>query len=448
MATPASDQRLVAELRPPLSPQGAVAEARRCLYCHDAPCSRACPAGIDVAEFIRKISTGNMVGSARTLLSANVLAASCARVCPVEELCQGRCVLPQNGGAPIAIGLLQRHVMDWAIDHDLAPLQPGEERPGRVAVVGAGPAGLACAAELRRLGHRVTVFDARSQPGGLNTFAIADHKISPRFAADEARWLAGGCGFELSLGRAVGSAPTLAELEQDFDAVFLGLGLGTTMDLALTGEELPGVVDAMELIEASRAGDALPVDLAGKVVTVVGGGNTAVDAAILALRRGAKTSTIVYRRSEAEMPAYRAELALAHSMGVGFVMLHGPVAIEGDGAVSALRCQPMRLGEPDESGRRRPEPSGEPELSIPCEVVITALGRGVSPELVDAIAGLERSGRTIEVDPQSGQTGNPRFFAGGDCVNGGREVVNAVAEGKRAAQGIHAYLTAEERNGG
>jgi glutamate synthase (NADPH/NADH) small chain len=429
------------ELRPPLSGQEAAAEAARCLYCFDAPCARACPSGIDVAEFIRRIHTDNLRGSARELLAANVLAATCARVCPVEEMCEGACVLNELGGRPIAVGRLQRHVMDWAWRAELAPVTaPDGEPRGKVAVVGGGPAGLTCAAELRRLGYAVTVFEGRERPGGLSTHAIAGYKIPVEVAERDARWMMDS-GFELKLGVQVGPDVGYDQLERDFDAVFLGLGLERMVDLAIPGEELKGVADALELIRAARLEDTLPVGILDRDVVVVGGGNTAVDAAILALQLGARRSMIVYRRSELEMPAYQAELALARQLGVEVAFLLSPVRIEGEGQVSAVELQPMRLGEPDSSGRRRPEPDeGTPHAVVSCQVVLQALGLRVDPALEDAIDGIELRHGRIVVDPETGQTGNPRYFAGGDCVNGGREVVHAVAEGKRAALGIHRML--------
>ena len=442
MAAPNDTSDPVQELRPPLTPHEARAEAARCLYCYEAPCSKACPGAIDVASFIRKIATDNMRGAARTLLQANALAASCARVCPVDELCEGACVLNDMAVRPIAIGRLQRHVMDWAMEQDLAPAAAGAGRPGKVAIVGAGPSGLTCAAELRKLGYSVTVFDGHADPGGLNTYAISAAKITPQFAVQEARWLERS-GFELKLGTRIGADIGFDALEADYQAIFLGLGLEAAIKLAVPGEELGGVVDALELIEASRSGATLPTEIAGRDVVVIGGGNTAVDAAILALQLGAGKVRLVYRRTVKEMPAYQAELNLARELGVMFDFLYAPVSIQGDGEVEGIICQPMELGEPDSSGRRRPEPSGGPNMTFPCQVVIPALGQRVNSRLVDRIGGIKLDWGRILVNEQTGQTTNPRYFAGGDCVNGGREVVHAVAQGKRAAAGIHSVLGGE-----
>jgi dihydropyrimidine dehydrogenase (NAD+) subunit PreT len=434
----------IPELRPALSDHEAVVEAARCLYCYDAPCARACPAGIDVAEFIRKIATGNRRGSARLLLEANPLAASCARVCPVEELCEGRCVLPGAGARPIPIGRLQRHVMDWALDQPVLRDVVGPESPGRVAVVGAGPAGLACAVELRRHGHAVTIFEARERTGGLGTYAIAAYKMTAAFAQAEAEWLVRELGIDLHLGSRVGVDVSWADLESRFDAVFLGIGLEQPVALAVPGEDLADVVDALDLIAAHRAGSALPVELEGREVLVVGGGNTAVDAAILVLDRGARRSGIVYRRSEAEMPAYAAERALAFERGVEVHLLRAPLRVLGEDRVEGLECQVMRLGDPDASGRRQPIPTPDPPVTLRAQVVIRAIGQKIHDALLGGVSGLRLEHGLLRVGKECGQTDNPRYFAGGDCVNGGREVVHAVADGRRAARAIHRLLAGKE----
>jgi dihydropyrimidine dehydrogenase (NAD+) subunit PreT len=430
-------------LHPPLAPHEAMAEAARCLYCYDAPCARGCPSKVDVAAFIKKICSGNLRGSARILLEANPLAASCARVCPTDQLCLGRCVLPEMGARAIDIGGLQRFVMDRAMEAGApeVPLAPSSRR--RVSVVGAGPSGVACAVELRRRGHAVTIFDANEQPGGLATYAIAAYKITPEAAVAEVEWLREGTGFSLKLGTRVGEHITVEELEQSSDAVFLAIGLAKPMALAIPGEELPGVVDALPLIGAHRGGAALPVELEGKRVIVIGGGNTATDTAILALELGAASSTIVYRRTVAEMPAYADELTLARARGVELVFLHAPVRVDGVTRAERIVFAPQKLGEPDASGRRRPEPiEGAPQLELPCDVVVRALGQRVEPGPLQQIKGLRLYKGRVVVDEQTGQTGNPKYFAGGDCVNGGREVVHAAAEGARASRGIHSMLSA------
>jgi glutamate synthase (NADPH/NADH) small chain len=421
----------------------AAAEAARCIYCYDAPCARACPAGIDVAAFIKKIQTKNLRGSARLLLSQNPLSASCARVCPTEELCTGRCVLPDMGVRPIDIGRLQRHVMDWAMARGDPEIPLGPSTGRRVSVVGAGPAGVACAVELRRRGHAVTIHDERERPGGLGTYAIAAHKMTPDFAVSEVEWLS-KCGFLLRTATRVGEHVTFRELEETSDAVFIGVGLGVARRLEVEGEDLEGVVDALPLIAAHRAGGELPIALEGRRVVVLGGGNTAIDSALLATLLGASQVTIAYRRSTAEMPAYGSEVELARDRGVELLLLHAPRRLLGDRRVSGLELQPMRLGEPDASGRRRPVPVEEAApVTLDCDVVVRALGQGVDNKLLAGIEGIRVIRGRIRVDPETGQTGNPRYYAGGDCVNGGREVVHAVAEGRRAALAIHKLLSEE-----
>ncbi len=443
MSTKRPHEGPIPELRPPMAGHEALAEASRCLYCHDAPCSRACPSGVDVAEFIRKITTGNLRGSAVRLLEANPLAASCARVCPTEELCERACVLPDMGLPHIAIGRLQRYVMDKAMAAPAPPLERKGVGRGKVAVVGGGPAGLSCASRLAWYGHSVTVFDARERPGGLNTYAIADHKIPADFPPGEARWLS-RIGFTLKQGVRIGADLGFAELEGAYDVIFLGMGLERSVRMEVPGEDLEGVVDALDLIAAHRMGGPLPVTLANRDVLVIGGGNTATDAALLALEAGARSSTIVYRRTEAEMPAYPAERSLVRHRGVQIRFLRSPVEVVGPDRVTGLLVQPMRLGEPDASGRRRPVPlEVAPEL-LPCHLIVRAIGQKLLEEPGAGIAGVKVHKGKIVVDAATGRTDNPRYYAGGDCVNGGREVVHAVAEGKRAAEAIHRQLQGKE----
>ena len=437
-----------------LSLQAAREEATRCLFCYDAPCVAACPTGIDVPGFIHAITTGNLDGSARTILAANPLGGTCARVCPVESLCEGACVrVPLDG--PVKIGALQRVAMDAYRDAGRPFFVPGAPVGKRVAVVGAGPAGLACAAELRRHGIDVTVFEARPKAGGLAAYGIVPWRHAREMTAHEVAEVE-RAGVEIRRGTRVGSAgeggvaagatgPTATELLAQYDAVFLALGLGRSRRLGVPGEGLEGVVDALTLLEPVVTGEAeLDGDGAnpvrGRRVGVVGGGSTAMDAAAAAVRLGADEVTVFYRRGEAEAPAYPHAIELARSLGVRFHFLVAPVEImDTDGRVGGAVFDTMRLTEPDASGRAAPQVIPGARLAVELDAIVVATGQESLERLVDEFAVSVRGGRVI-VDPASGRTNNPRVWAGGDVVNGGREVVDAVQDGKVAAASIASAL--------
>jgi dihydropyrimidine dehydrogenase (NAD+) subunit PreT len=414
------------DLHPAFDSQSALAEANRCLYCFDAPCTAACPTHIDVPRFIGKISSGNLRGSAAAILDANVLGLSCSRVCPVEMLCEGSCVMHRYNKQPIEIGRLQRFAMENAPAVRLAP--PSSSIMLRVACIGGGPASIACAAELRKHGATVTVFDNRPLPGGLNTYGVAEYKLRPQDSLREVeRVRATGVEFRREQ---VGATIPLADLEQKYDFLFIGVGLGAMERLAIPGEDLHGVLDALRFIERYKTQPDFPI---GRRVAVIGAGNTAVDAANAARRLGAEDVHVFYRRSEREMPAFTFEYDHSKVEGVRFHWLAQPVAILGkEGRVFGLRLQRTRLTDPDSRGRRRAEPVPDSEHEVACDMVVPALGQSRLTALLD----LQHENGCIVVDRATGRTSNPKFYAGGDCVNGGREVVDAVADGKRAALGI------------
>jgi glutamate synthase (NADPH/NADH) small chain len=407
------------DLHPAFDSQSALAEANRCLYCFDAPCTAACPTHIDVPRFIKKIATGNLRGSAATILDANILGLSCSRVCPVEVLCEGSCVMLRYNKEPIEIGRLQRFAMERGAVN-FKPALPDGRGSVRVACIGGGPASLACAAELRRRGASVTVFDNRALPGGLNTYGVAEYKLRPEDSLKEVEMIR-AMGVEFRRAD-VGTSITLEEIEKTFDYIFIGVGLGAMERIGIPGEDLPGVIDALQFIAQYKTSPGFRV--AGRVL-VIGGGNTAIDAANAAVRLGAMEVHIFYRRSEREMPAFPLEYEHSKVEGVRFHWTSQPVAIvERDGRAAGVQFLQTRLGEPDAKGRRRPKPIPGTEFQVECDMVVPALGQSKLMTWVNV------------VDRATGRTDNPKYYAGGDCVNGGREVVDAVADGKRAALGI------------
>lgn len=424
------------EVYPPLGDHEAVVEANRCLFCYDAPCTHACPTHIDIPGFIKKIATGNLVGSARTILDANFLGSTCARVCPVEELCEGACVLGAHH-QPIQIGRLQRHATDYVLKRKIDVFRPGTPTGHKVAVVGSGPAGISCAAHLARLGHAVTLYEKRELAGGLSTYGIIVLREPVEIALAEVAMLQ-RLGVEVLTGRELGQNLTLAELQASFQAVFLALGLGAVPAMGIPGEE--HIIDGLSWIEQSKMDrGSLQV---GTQVVVIGAGNTAVDAATIACRLGAERVTMVYRRTAAEMTAYPHEYAFAQLEGIEYRFLTQPVGVVVDGGrVTGLRCVRMALSDPDASGRPAPQPVAGSEFVLPADQVIKAIGQE-KPELAVSLA-LRTVKGYIEVDNHF-QTSQPGVFAGGDCVRvrGSASTVMAVEDGKLAAHSIHAYLQA------
>lgn len=427
-------ERNFADIDPPLTETAAAAEAARCLFCYDAPCIAACPTGIDVPAFIRKIGTGNLVGSARTILEANVLGHSCARVCPVEALCEGACVLNQEHQRPVRIGALQRVATEHVTARGIRVLKPGPRNGRRVALIGAGPASFGCAAELARMGYDCRIYERRQVPGGLNTHGIAAYKMRAAEALQEVE-LIRGLGVDIVTGVDVGSDVGVDELRRESAALFLGIGLGRTESLGLPGEELLGVVDALTFIDRLKNNAFGAVDV-GRTVVVVGAGNTSVDAATQAKRLGAENVFVVYRRGPEDVPAYRYEYELAKSDGVIYVFHALPVRIVGDAAgVTAVECARTESAR-EASGRKTVRALPGSEFQIPCDMVIAAVGQQKSVAWLEAtFPGVAIEHGRVKVDT-GGRTSLPGLYAGGDCVNGGREVVNAVAEGKAAARAI------------
>jgi glutamate synthase (NADPH/NADH) small chain len=422
-----------ADINPRLSGAAGLAEAARCLFCYDAPCIEACPTAIDIPSFIKKIATGNLKGSARTIFEANILGHSCARVCPVEVLCEGACVLNQEHKRPVTIGSLQRLATDFVLDQGIRVLEAGSPNARRVALIGAGPASFGCAAELARLGYACRIYEKRRVPGGLNTHGIAAYKMRAAEALREVELLR-SLGVEIVSGVEVGKDVSISELRSGADSLFLGIGLGTTEALGIPGENLPGVVDALGFIDRLKNEAFRLVDV-GRTVVVFGAGNTSVDAATQAKRLGADNVLVVYRRGPEDIPAYDYEYDLAKSDGATYVFYALPVRFLGDGALTAVECVRTEIVE-DARGRPAVRPIPGSEFRIPCDMAITAVGQKKAVEwLTQMFPGLALESGKVKVDA-SGRTNLSGLYAGGDCVNGGKEVVHAVAEGKAAAQAI------------
>ncbi len=433
----------MAEIVPRYSSQEALIEANRCLFCFDAPCIQACPTGIDIPSFIKKIANGNLTGSARTILSANILGASCARVCPTEVLCEGACVVLDREGEPVKIGRLQRHATDHVIENRIGVLKPPAQKSGkRVAVLGGGPAGLGCAAELTQLGHQVVVFEKKPRAGGLNTYGIAYYKMKPEMSLAEVEMIR-GLGVEFRCGIEVGKDISIGEIESEFDVIFIGLGLGSGARMNIPGEGLPEVIEALDFIEQIHT---LPLHRVpvGRRVAVIGGGNTAIDAVTQAKRLGAEQAVLIYRRGVEEMPAYHFEQEMAKTDGCEFLFHLVPVEIlsGNTGHVTGLKL--ARTG----SANGKLQILAGTEIVEPFDMVITAIGEQKQVALLKRLfPTLELDQRGVILHNESGRTNLPRVFAGGDCANGGREVVNAVAEGKKAARGIHAFFSEQRVSG-
>ncbi len=421
-------ERNFREIAPPLNEAEAVLESNRCLYCYDAPCIHACPTHIDVPSFIKKIATGNLLGSARVIFDANPIGATCARVCPVDVLCEGACVEKTLMDAPIQIGRLQRYATDYAMQNGKEIFKAGASNGKSVGIIGSGPAGLSCATYLARLGYKVSIYDKKSLPGGLDTYGMAEYKMSQIVSVEEAKQVA-KLGVEFKLNTEIGRDVSFEDLQNQHDALFLGIGLGATNKLNVSGESLNGVIDALDFIEQIKTRDWRRVPL-GKTVAVIGAGNTAIDAVTQAKRLGAERVLMIYRRTEKDISAYEYEYELAKKDAVEFLWQTAPIEIVGNESVSALRCQ---------------KTDGSNQIfEIPCDMVIKAIGQQKQFSFFESVAGVATDEKGRVVVNELMQTSNPRIFAGGDCVNGGAEAVDASQMGKLAAQGIHFNLTDEQ----
>jgi dihydropyrimidine dehydrogenase (NAD+) subunit PreT len=427
-----------ADMPPPMAVDEARVEAARCVFCFDAPCTRACPTHIDVPRFIRQIHHRDEIGAAMTILDANIFGGSCARACPTEVLCEGACVDHMLMKAPVQIGRLQRFACDTAAAREVRFFEAGPPTGKRVGVVGSGPAGLSCAHELRRLGHDVVVFEARDVPGGLDTLGIAAYKISTEFALAEIEQIR-RIGIEIELGHRVAGDEVRAMLGT-FDAVFLGIGLGRTAPLAIEGEDLEGVWEALDFIFQTHTKPFTECAV-GRNVVVIGAGNTAIDVATAARRLGAEAVTIAYRRSEALIPAFAYEYQLAKSDGIRFEWFAQPARILGSGgAATGVEFLRTELEDPNSrSGRVRTLPGSS--FVLPADMIVKALGQEPLVDLLAAVPDLRCEQGRIRVDRATGATSVPGLFAGGDCLRNGGEVVDAVQDGKIAARGIHVALT-------
>lgn len=431
------------ESKPSYNAQEAIDESNRCLYCYDAPCIKACPTGIDIPSFIKSIASGNLKGSAKTIMGSNPIGASCARVCPTEELCEGACVL-NDSTKPIMIGDLQRYATDWAIKNEQVLFKAGDKNGMRIAIIGSGPAGLSAARELALMGYEVIIFEAKNEAGGLDTHGIVPFRLPKDISLWEVKQVE-TLGVEIRTNVEVGKDILIEDILNDYDSVILAVGMSKVPMLGIAGEDLEGIYDAIELVEKTK-NDRLVDDFSGKRVAVIGAGNTAIDGATTAVRLGAENVKILYRRTEAEMTAYDFEYFFAKQEKVEFRWLTAPVHLIGDenGHVQQMECVRMELGEQGEDGRRHPTEVVDSEFMMDVDIVVKAIGQTRFTRLIEDFD-LEHNGGVVKIDLDTYQTSNSKVYAAGDVMFGKGQgeamVVSAAQQGKETAYAIHQQLT-------
>jgi glutamate synthase (NADPH/NADH) small chain len=422
----------------PLNAAEAFDEAQRCIHCYGAPCIKACPTGINIPQFIKRIGAGHVKGAAKTILDSNILGLSCAQACPTEVLCEGACVYNELDGKPISIGKLQRFAVEYAYNNDIEYYKPGKPSGKRVALIGAGPASLACAHELRKHGHEAVIFEKGIVAGGLNTNGIAPYKMKAAVSLREIERVE-RMGVRIEYGKELGKQVTLEKLVEEYDAVFLGLGLGPDSRLDVPGADHPRVSGAVEFIARLKTGDARELSWLkqAKSALIVGGGNTALDACREMKWLDVSQVVVSYRRGEEDMSGYAHELKAARQEGVELWFHTLPTAIERAGERLNVRLARTRV----EGGKV--VTTGESQ-TLAVDLVLVATGQAKLESILGGVKGLAFEKGRLKVDPKTGRTGHGKIYAGGDLANGGMEVVNAVAEGKRAALAINHELFGEE----